>query len=320
MANFFTSLFSSKSANPEEEKAKNEHKNFDVLKYDGLRAQKIGKLGYAIKCFTEALNIKEDFETMSYLVAAYSAAGKTEDALDLLNRMLALEPDHAQTRLARVNLLFMMDKDADAINDCEYLIGLDENDVIARLQLGKAKRATGDTFGALADLTRAIALKEDYTEAYLLRAEVLLMMGQKDDALADVEKAIELMPEEENAYLLRGKVHAAMQAMDDALADYQSALDLNPFNESAILAIADVLITLKREDEAIHFLSDAIETQPAFAQAYAERGRAKNQKGDKDGAFEDMKKAIELNPEGDMARKLEGSHSNFDNLYQGGIF
>ena len=51
------------------DKAKNEQKNFDILKYDGVRAQKMGKLAYAIKCFTEALNIQEDFETMSYLVS-----------------------------------------------------------------------------------------------------------------------------------------------------------------------------------------------------------------------------------------------------------
>ena len=71
MGNFFTSLFSSsKPAEATEDKAKNEQKNFDILKYDGVRAQKMGKLVYAIKCFTEALNIQEDFETMSYLVSA----------------------------------------------------------------------------------------------------------------------------------------------------------------------------------------------------------------------------------------------------------
>ena len=56
MGNFFKSLFSSsKAATPEEEKSKNDQKNFDILKYDGVRAQKIGQVAYAIKCFTEAL-------------------------------------------------------------------------------------------------------------------------------------------------------------------------------------------------------------------------------------------------------------------------
>ena len=41
MGNFFTSLFSSsKSEDTAEGKAKNDQKNFDILKYDGIRAQK----------------------------------------------------------------------------------------------------------------------------------------------------------------------------------------------------------------------------------------------------------------------------------------
>ena len=88
MGNFFKSLFSSsKAATPEEEKSKNDQKNFDILKYDGVRAQKIGQVAYAIKCFTEALKLQEDFETMTYLVAAYTTANKAEEALEVLNRM-----------------------------------------------------------------------------------------------------------------------------------------------------------------------------------------------------------------------------------------
>ena len=52
MGNFFKSLFSSsKAATPEEEKSKNDQKNFDILKYDGVRAQKIGQVAYAIKSY-----------------------------------------------------------------------------------------------------------------------------------------------------------------------------------------------------------------------------------------------------------------------------
>ena len=47
---------------------------------------------------------------------------------------------------------------------------------------------------------------------------------------------------------------------------------------------------------------------------------AKNLKGDKTGAFEDLKKSLELNPESEEAQKMNGQHSNFDNMYKGGIF
>ena len=110
MGNFFTSLFSSsKNEDSAEGKAKNDLKNFDIFNYDGVRAQKIGQIAYAIKCFTEALNIQEDFETMNYLVSAYSMANRTEKALETLNRMVEMEPDHVQTLLTRVSVLNMLD-------------------------------------------------------------------------------------------------------------------------------------------------------------------------------------------------------------------
>ena len=63
---FFKSFFSGKPANPEEEKQKNNQKNFEIFKYDGMRAQRMGRADYAIKCFTEALALQEDFETIWY--------------------------------------------------------------------------------------------------------------------------------------------------------------------------------------------------------------------------------------------------------------
>lgn len=321
MGNFFTSLFSSsKAAGTEEDKAKDEAKKFDVLKYDGIRARQIGKTAYAIRCFNEALLIREDFETMNYLAATYSMAAEPEKALEVIDRMVALEPDHVDTWLMRVNLLFMLDREAEVAADCERIISLDASNHLPYYLQAKAKRTGGDLFGAIADLTRAVELKADFAPAYLLRAEILLGMQQGAEALADVEKTIEQVPEEESAYLLRGRIYELLADREKAAADYRRVLELNPFNEEAVLLAGGLLISEEKYDEAVGFFDEAIDTNPSFAKAYAERGRAKNLKGDKAGAFEDLKKAIELNPEGEEARKFDGQHSNFDNLYKGGIF
>ena len=42
-------------------------RNFEILKYDGIRAQRMGKLPYAIKCFEEAVAINDELETLSLL-------------------------------------------------------------------------------------------------------------------------------------------------------------------------------------------------------------------------------------------------------------
>lgn len=320
MGNFLSSLFSSsKAGSPEEEKVKNDQKNFDILKYDGVRAQKIGQIAYAIKCFTEALHIQEDFETMTYLVTAYTTANQPAKSLEVLNRMVELEPEHVNTLLTRVNILFMLDKESEVVADCQRVMELDPANYLALYLMARAKKTTGDILGAIANLTQAIVLKDDFADAYLLRAEILLAMQQATEALPDVEKVISLSPDEETSYLLRGRIHEALGDTEAASADYRQALDLNPFNEEASLLAGKLLITTGKLDEALAFFDEAIEIRPDFAKAYAERGRVKNLRGDKEGAFGDLKKSIELNPKGEEAKQLEGTH-NFDNLYKGGIF
>ena len=187
MGNFFTSLFSSNKGE-ENNKEKIEQKNFDILKYDGVRAQKIGKHAYAIKCFNEALNLQEDFETLGFLVTSYTVTNQLEEALEAASRMVGLNPDNTGARLTRIQLLFMLDRDKEVIDDCQHIIQAEPENYIAFYQMAKAKLATGDQFGAIADLTKAITLKEDFPNAYLLRAEILKDMRQAEEALKDIER------------------------------------------------------------------------------------------------------------------------------------
>ena len=90
MANFFKSLFSGSAEESPEAKAQ---KDFDVLKYDGIKALKIGKNGYAVRCFTEALKLQEDAEVLEHLVTAYTREDRTEEAVEAAGR--------DQTRLER---------------------------------------------------------------------------------------------------------------------------------------------------------------------------------------------------------------------------
>ena len=87
----FKSLFGGNNI-PETEKEKNDKKNFEILKYDGIRAQRMGKLPYAIKCFEEAVAINDELETLSLLATAYTQANRLDDARITLDRMATKDP------------------------------------------------------------------------------------------------------------------------------------------------------------------------------------------------------------------------------------
>ena len=67
----------------------------------------MGRPDYAVKCFTEALAIEEDFETMGYLSQLYIQTGETEKARELLEKMAIMEPHVTNTFLTLANVCFI---------------------------------------------------------------------------------------------------------------------------------------------------------------------------------------------------------------------
>ena len=100
----FSSLFGGNKT-PEENKAK----NFDILKYDGIRAMNIGKLTYAIKCFEEATAIQEDIETLQHQANCYTRVNRLDDARTLLVRITELAPEQPLTFHALASLCYIQE-------------------------------------------------------------------------------------------------------------------------------------------------------------------------------------------------------------------
>ncbi|WP_071147228.1 tetratricopeptide repeat protein [Bacteroides ihuae] len=316
MANFFKSLFSGKTENSEEEQLKNDKKNFDILKYDGLRAQRIGRADYAVKCFTEALAIEKDFETMGYLSQLYIQTGELDKAREILEEMAGIEPEVSSTFLTLTHVCYMLE-DYTAMKEFALkAIDIEKDKAMPLFQLARAERGLNDEISTIANLTKALILKEDYTEARLMRIEVLLDMNQYEEAQKDLEVILEQSPDEETALVLQGKLFDATGKGTEAEESYRKVTILNPFNEQAYLALGKLYISQKNLSAAIEVFDEAIEINPNFASAYHERGRAKLLNGDKEGSVEDMKKALELAPK--EAEALNGQFENqgekFDNI------
>ena len=125
MANFLKSLFFGETDESEETKL---NRNFDVLKYDGIKA----------------LKLKEDVEVLEHLVGAYNREDRMEEAIETAGRLVDIEPDNIPVLLMRANLNFMAEKYEAAIADCNRVIALDATNASAYYLAAKAKKAAGD--------------------------------------------------------------------------------------------------------------------------------------------------------------------------------
>lgn len=313
MMNLLKKLFAGNNEPEENVRHKNEERNFDILKYDGIRAQRIGKWIYAEKCFKEALNIRPDLETASLLVSTSLQLNKLEQAHEVLGQMISLEPQRLQSYLDLARVCYLQEHYDDMLATAQQAAQLVPDNETPYFLQAQAYHKLGDSIHTIVALTQAISRKEDFTEAYLMRGQVLLEMKQYNEALEDVDFLLKHDSIDEEALRLAAEVQQGLGNEDEAVTYYRKVIDLNPFNEHSYEQIALILARKKEYAQAIATLDEALEINEK-AQLYQLRGKLKMDSGDKEGALADMKKALELNPESE--NRISGHFDNFDTLYK----
>ena len=236
------SLFTGKDETPEESIQKEEEKNFDIFKFDGVRAQRMGRLDYALRCFDEALNLKEDFETLSYKSTTLIARNRLEEARDVLIRMAELQPQRTETHITLAHILFMTDEYEAMKASALKAVECNAENPMAYYLLGKAEEALQHPVAAIEALTRAIEKQPDFIEALNSRASLFVQTGESEKAMVDIKEVLTLHEEDETALALRAFIYNKVENDSErAKADYRHIIELNPFNKEAYSALIDIL-------------------------------------------------------------------------------
>ena len=258
--NFFKALFGGKEEKPEDRKRAEEERDFDVLKYDGVRALRSGQHDYAIRCFTHALTMKDDLEIRDYMSQAMIRADRLPEAYEQLLKIAEAQTDNVQVFVRMAHVAYMMEDYTAMADACEKAIGLDSGNAEATLLYAKACIGHGDTTNAVAMLTKAIGLKDDFAEARLLRGETLLKAGETAEADEDATLLLTNNTENEDVLMLKARIERAKGQAEEAILYYGKVIDANPFN----------------------------------AEAYRERGQVRMETGDESGGQDDIRQADEL--------------------------
>jgi tetratricopeptide (TPR) repeat protein len=151
-------------------------------------------------------------------------------------------------------------------------------------------------FGIL--LFTANAMAQDSTprnaEEYYKRATVSMTKQDFDKAIEDYTEAIKQNPNFAEAYYGRG---IAWYNLRRRVVVKAESFDVRNLEGSREAILSQMRKSYERAMErAIDDLSKAIKLNKNFAEAYADRGAVKEEKGDSKGALSDYNKAIEVNP------------------------
>jgi tetratricopeptide (TPR) repeat protein/serine/threonine protein kinase len=174
----------------------------------------------------------------------------------------------------------------------------------ARLNLGNALAALGQSDEALAAYRRAASLQPGYAEAHSNIALALWGKGQHDEAIVACRRALELKPELAEAYCNLGGVLGDKGQHDEAIVACRQAIALRPDWAKPHYHFGNALSGQGRLDEAGGAFRRAIDLQPAYAEAHCNLGVALDRQGRLAEALAALSRATELNPD------LAGAHHN----------
>ena len=274
--NFFKKLFGSQNTSEEVK----EEKNFDVLKYDGVRALRMQQFDYAAKCFVLALELNADLECRDYLSQAYISLGDMQNAYTQLMAISAAQPNNVAVLLRMADVLYMTEDYAAMAEVCEKALQLDSENIMTYYIYAKAYKGLNDLDAAVAMLSKAIDRREDFDAARLLRGNVLLEKNQTAEAAIDADNLYQRIEENEDVLLLKARVEKALGNLKEAEKVYTKAIDFNPF----------------------------------LIEAYKERSEVRSALGDTAGAKEDQTRADEM--EQDIPQPTEGIEENIKKKMQ----
>lgn len=275
--NFFKKLFGSQNTSEEVK----EEKNFDVLKYDGVRALRMQQFDYAAKCFVLALELNaDDLECRDYLSQAYISLGDMQNAYTQLMAISAEQPNNVAVLLRMADVLYMTEDYAAMAEVCEKALQLDSENIMTYYIYAKAYKGLNDLDAAVAMLSKAIDRREDFDVARLLRGNVLLENNQTAEAALDADYLYQRIEENEDVLLLKARVEKALGNLKEAEKVYTKAIDFNPF----------------------------------LIEAYKERSEVRSALGDTAGAKEDQTRVNEM--EQDIPQPTEGIEENIKKKMQ----
>lgn len=126
---------------------------------------------------------------------ALVASHKTEEALHILSRAVALYPDHPAPFLHRGHFYFDSGQFKLALDDYNAALRNDPNLIQAHSSKGNALTRLGRYQNALESHQHAIDLDTEHAISYLNRGGTYAQVGEEDSAMADWRHALALNPE-----------------------------------------------------------------------------------------------------------------------------
>ena len=246
-----------------------------------------------------------------------------EKTLIIVNEILLDNPQDYFAYSVQGRAFFALGKPIDGIESMSKAIYLNPEYYQAFAYRSTMYKSIGEPQKALDDVE--IALKNDATNIDLIKiqASILYSLGENERAIEVFNELLKLEPKDAESLVYRAILQKRLRNYDATLTDLEKAIAINPNYDFAYEARADFYTyslaenfeqAIKDYDKVINNFKDDVPSQNK-AYVFNNRGFAKYQANDFDGAIEDINTSIQLFPKNAYAYKNRALvHLSSDNV------
>ena len=189
------------------------------------------------------------------------------DALELIDRVLEINPNSAGAYVIRGVALFDLEFYHEAVASFDIAVGFNPLYVEAWVNRGNSLLALKRFEDALDSYDRAITVDPVCAEAHYNRSATLLQMRRIADALSSADQAIAIAPNYAEAYLNRAVALIDLGRLDEAVLSCDKAIAINSAYAEAHYNRGVALNELNRQTEAVDSFDYAISLKQNYVEA-----------------------------------------------------
>jgi arylsulfatase A-like enzyme/Tfp pilus assembly protein PilF len=184
-------------------------------------------------------------------------------ALGLLDQVISEDPGIMEARQVRANIYLQLDRNEDAVEECQ----------------------------------EALKVDPEYNAAIFTLAQAYKKLKKYDEAVAGFERALQLDPRDAKPHVNLGELYLDTKDFDKAVVHLEAAISIDPEHSSqAHNFLGAALLEKKMLDQAEKELLLALEMRPRIPDAHYNLGLIHEERGDLKRAMEEYKKEIEIHP------------------------
>ena len=213
--------------------------------------------------------------------------GKVDEALPHLEQVLSADPQNGHNSYLLITSLLSKEKDKQAaLEAMEKLLATRRHDPEALYAYAHLAMLVGSLDKAEAAINEVIELIPNWSEAHILRANILIRQGQNEQVLSLLQETLEDYPDDIAIRLFYARRLVDDRRYEQAREQFSILLDYKPDAPEALFAMGLLNLQTQRPAEAMRNFERLVELGQRVDEAHYYLGQAAEMRGDSEAAMQ----------------------------------